>query len=75
MARIIMEHRTKDNETLDMICHRIYGTSSGIVEQVLELNHHLADYGTVLPSGLVIDLPEINAIKTKQTTITLWTNQ
>lgn len=50
---------TKQNEMLDYICWKHYGYSSGSVEVVLEENPGLAEYGSFLPAGLKIKLPEI----------------
>jgi phage tail protein X len=56
---------------MDAICQHYYGDSSGAVEQVYEANRGLADVGAVLPSGLVIDLPEIEPAVILQT-VRLW---
>ncbi|MGL5028844.1 MAG: tail protein X [Wolbachia pipientis] len=56
---------TKDKEMLDYICWRHYGYSSGTVEVVLENNPGLAEYGSFLPAGLRIKLPEIQKISQK----------
>jgi phage tail protein X len=50
---------TKDRDTVDSICHAYYGRTSGAVEQVLEANVGLADYGPELPAGVLIALPDI----------------
>ena len=52
-------YRTKDRDTVDSICHAYYGRTSGVVEQVLEVNVGLADYGPELPAGLEITLPDV----------------
>ncbi len=54
-----MIYRCQQQETVDMICHRHYGRTSGAVEQVLEQNPHLADLGVILPTGLMVNLPEL----------------
>jgi len=46
-------------DTVDAICHRIYGQTAGITEAVLEANRGLADLGPVLPHGTVVDLPDL----------------
>ncbi len=56
---------TKQNEMLDYICWKHYGDSSGPVEVVLKENPGLADYGSFLPAGLRIKLPEIQKISQK----------
>lgn len=53
------QYRTKDGDTLDWVCWKYYGTMSGAVEAVLEANPRLADYGPVLPAGVLVSLPEL----------------
>lgn len=67
-------YTTKDGDVIDEIVFRYFGATAGIVEQVLELNRpiSLADHGPVLPSGLVIMFPQIEA-KPEQPKLTrLW---
>ena len=60
------------NDTVDAICCREYGRSSGVVEAVLEANPKLAEYGAFIPMGTQVTLPEIlTPTQTKQT-IQLW---
>lgn len=62
------------NETLDALLFRYYGQnqSANLVERVLLLNPHLANYA-VLPLGQEVEIPEVSqhqqAIKT---TVQLW---
>lgn len=65
------KYRTKTGDMIDAICHRYYGSQSGAVERVYEANRSLADYGPVLPSGLVIELPEIPVALTVKA-VKLW---
>ena len=67
-----MQYKTKANEMLDEICYRIYGKSSRIVEQVLELNPNLADHDFHLPAGIIIKLPEKAEQPNIIETINLW---
>lgn len=60
-----------DGDTVDLICYRHYGRTSGVVELVLKLNRHLENYEAVLPQGVRILLPIIDDPKTKQKT-KLW---
>ncbi|ASX25859.1 tail protein X [Candidatus Williamhamiltonella defendens] len=53
-----MKYRTVKGQTVDEIVWKHYGNRRGAVETVLEANRGLADYGALLPGGLVIDLPD-----------------
>ena len=53
-------YRTKEGDTLDFIVWKQYGQTSGVVEQVLLENQNLANYGEVLPAGILITLPDIS---------------
>jgi phage tail protein X len=65
-------YTAKENEMLDYICWRHYGsTEGGIVESVLETNTGLAEYGSFLPAGLKIKLPEIQQ-PLKKSTLKIW---
>ena len=48
----------KQGDTVDLICFREFGSSSGFSEQTLALNPGLAAYGPLLPIGLEIQLPD-----------------
>lgn len=65
---------TRQGDTVDLICYLHYGTErDGTVEAVLEANTGLADYGTVLPLGITIDLPVVETTETNNNTIiNLW---
>lgn len=65
-----MKYRTKDGDVLDLICHRDYGDDIYSVEAVYDANPGLADHGPILPSGIVIDLPEAQPAEPQ--TIRLW---
>ena len=66
MAKVI----TKQNDTVDLICKRFYGSTKGVTEQVLEDNRFLKNYGAVLPLGLQIEMPEQKKVERK--VIKLW---
>jgi len=53
-----MQVRTQQHDTVDALIWRYLGDGAGYVEQTLELNPGLAQYGAVLPSGLIVTLPE-----------------
>lgn len=59
-------------DTVDAICWREYGRSSGIVEKVLEANPRLAELGVVLSMGTEVILPDIEAPQQIKQTIQLW---
>ncbi|NBV06577.1 MAG: phage tail protein [Proteobacteria bacterium] len=50
---------TKDGDVLDSICFKYYGSTSGVVEKVLETNRHLAELGAVFAAGVKIILPDL----------------
>ncbi|QBP10101.1 tail protein X [Cupriavidus metallidurans] len=50
---------TMQGDTVDAICHRVYGQTAGITEAVLEANQGLADLGPVLPHGTLVDVPDL----------------
>lgn len=64
---------TRQGDTLDYICWRYYGTErGGTVEAVLEANRGLADYGTHLPVGIIIDMPDLSKPAEVVELIHLW---
>lgn len=65
------QYRTKTGDMLDAICHTYYAGQAGATEWVLEANSGLADYGPVLPSGVIIELPDLPPAEQAQT-IRLW---
>lgn len=67
-----MKYRTRDGDVLDAICTRHYGDLPFRVEDVIAANPGLAARGPVLPSGLIIDLPEIEDSAPERPTIRLW---
>lgn len=64
-------YTTVDGDTIDLICHRHYGRTDGVVEKVLTLNRHLENHGAILPNGVKILMPTIEEPKTKQK-LKLW---
>lgn len=53
-----MQVRAQQHDTVDALVWRYLGDGAGYVEQTLELNPGLAQHGAVLPSGLIVTLPE-----------------
>lgn len=59
----MLQYRTSDGDTVDYVAWKHYGTLDGqVVEAVLQANHGLADLGPVLGPGVLINLPEIEAV-------------
>ena len=50
---------TKDGDVLDAICWKYYGSTTGMVEKVLEANRHLAELGSIFAAGVKIILPDL----------------
>jgi phage tail protein X len=68
-----MEYLTRQNDILDDVVFRAYeDTDRRIVETVLEANRGLADYGPVLPAGILIVLPDRNPEPPAATLTRLW---
>lgn len=71
---------TVDRDMVDLICHRHYGYTSGVTEDVLAANPGLAGLGPVLDAGVEIVLPELTTPSSgfgsipddPTTTIKLW---
>jgi len=53
-------YTTREGDTADFIAWKIYGTSRP-TEAMLNANPGLADYGTLLPAGIEVTLPEVEA--------------
>jgi len=62
-----MDYRTRDGDTADYIAWKYYGTTERrVVEQLLDANKGLADYGPVLPAGILVTLPDIKIAEDKR---------
>lgn len=57
-------------DTIDLICWRHFGTTTGVTEQVMTLNTHITDNNPILPIGIHITLPIFQA--STQRSIQLW---
>lgn len=65
-------YTTREGDTVDFIAWKHYGaTTNRVVEQVLEANRGLADRGPILPAGIELTLPEIDA-PAKTRGVRLW---
>jgi len=63
--------RTQQGETVDALCWRHYGRTQGAVEAVLQANPGLARHGLILPQGILVTMPALNA-PPPQPTVSLW---
>jgi phage tail protein X len=66
---------TLQGDTMDLVCWRELGTTSGgVVEQALALNQNLSNGGPVLPALTDVILPVItSAAPATIETVQLWT--
>ena len=68
-----MQVRTQQGDTVDLLCHRHLGaTSGGVVERTYALNPSLADQGAVLAAGCLVTLPPAPTLTATSPTVTLW---
>ena len=59
-------------DVLDLICLKYYGKGEQFTEVVLKSNPGLSGIGPVLPSNLIIELPDLPNLETQTTGIRLW---
>ena len=62
---------TKDGDVLDAICWKYYGSTTGVVEKVLQANRHLAELGAIFSAGVKIALPDL-AQEEETESVKLW---
>jgi phage tail protein X len=62
---------TKDGDVLDAICWKYYGSTTGVVEKVLEANRHLAELGAIFSAGVKIILPDLTLAEETES-VKLW---
>lgn len=65
-------YETRDGDVLDLICHNHYGSEIGTTEIVLEQNRGLSSYGSTLPAGLTIELPDLTSPTVVTEQVNLW---
>jgi phage tail protein X len=53
-------YRTTDGDMLDLIAWAAYGVQAGATEALIEANPHVIDIGLALPSGIEINLPDLD---------------
>lgn len=75
MAATTFITTTLAGDTMDLLCWRELGTTSGgIVEAALALNPGLSDAGPVLPPAIDVTLPVVDPTQpTPIETVNLWT--
>lgn len=59
-------------DTVDAICWRYFSITSGLVEQILELNPGLVNHGPILPHGTPVKLIEVKTKPVKKPMVKLW---
>jgi len=67
----MIRYFTKENDMVDWICWKHYGRQSGAVEEVYAVNPDLAEWGSYLPAGIIINLPDLSFDEV-ETKIRLW---
>jgi phage tail protein X len=67
-----MDVRAQQHDTVDALCWRHLRRTRGVVEQTLELNPGICDYGPTLPHGLLVTLPEPTFEPATVPTVNLW---
>lgn len=68
---MMIEHITQAGDVLDKLCYQYQGSTDHIAD-VLAQNPHLADYGPILPKGVVIEFEEITETPVIQKSVQLW---
>ena len=67
------DYSTRAGDTVDLITYRQYGVAdASYVVMVLEANPGLAEYGPVLPAGLIVSLPDYTPATEVKDAVTLW---
>lgn len=67
------KHITQEGDVLDRICLEYYRQSSSeIIKAVLDHNYGLSEKPLVLPAGIKIEIPELEAPAETIETINLW---
>jgi len=66
-----MEVIAQQGDTLDVLCHRHYGRTEGVVEAVLLVNPGLVQVGVILPHGTAVTLPVMETASATET-VQLW---
>lgn len=67
----MVQYATKYGDMLDAICDEYYQGRKGATELVLNANPGLASLGPVYPVGIIIELPDLPVVQSKNT-VSLW---
>ena len=71
-----VKYISKEGDTVDLVCFRLYGHTVGTAEKVLAANPGLAALGPVLPKATEFTLPDLGKPEDKprdnQGSIKLW---
>jgi len=62
----------QQGDTVDAICWQVYGRTAGVTEAVLDANPGLADLGTILPHGTLVQLPDVAPQAEQRQMVNLW---
>lgn len=65
-----MKVKALQGDTLDQLCHRHYGTTKGVTEQVLSANPGLSSQ-IFLDAGQVVEMPDVDT-QPAQEMVQLW---
>ena len=66
------QYLTKEGDMLDEIAYRYYGsTNNKVVENIIDANFGISNYGPILPAGVLIELPEVKQTIEKRK-VKLW---
>ncbi len=67
-----MQYLTRQNDVLDAIASRYFGVGSFDMDIIYNANPGLADLGTHIPAGTLINLPPNAGYSRQQPHIQLW---
>lgn len=69
MARVVYAHQY---ETVDALCHRIFGYTAAVTEQTLQANPGLSARGPSLAQGTPVVLPDEPRESPRKELLQLW---
>ena len=67
-----MQVISQQGDTVDKLCWQVYGSTSGMVEKVLDANPKLAFMPVLLPLGTLVEMPELANVKPETPQVQLW---